>query len=511
MSQFNQAKSPQKATATTISGSQAYPQKDIHLELFGMVSTNMLGDKYYESADSGMKRLVDLIKTADPEFVLKLAIYTRQELHMRSVPVVLVITLMKHLYSQRTAVSKERKQQILTAIFGIVERVDDITECLAYYKHINNLTHLHKVSKVLQYGLAACFHKFDEYQFGKYKGQNKDISLRDAMFICRPKPVSSAQEALFEKIANNELETPETHETVLSAAGGDADVAADAWAGLIRNKKLGYMATLRNLNNIGRHVQSQADIDLVCQYLKNPQAVENSKQLPFRFYTAYKNLNVADYTTKRKFADAIYVAAIHSLRNMTLLDQNESVLAVADISDSMSNKTSEKSTVTCAEIAMFYSSMMSRMNSNCQLGFFGTHAKLVDSLSIHPFECLETRSQHARTLGHGTNPADIFAKLGTRKVDKIFIFSDLQFWSSNSLHSQLLGNRDQTAFQSALNGYRNNINPNLKVILIDLRGYGGGLPVKTNDKTIVISGWSDKTFQFDNSEQILEEINGVQL
>lgn len=514
MSQFNTQKTTVQATTTNLTGDRAYPQKDSHAELFALVATNILADKYYQSNDQTVSNIIACIKKCDPVFVMKLAVYARTELNLRSIPVVLIIQLQKHLYSQRTAVSKEIKAMLTVAVFKTVCRVDDITEYLAYYKFANGHSKLNKISKVLQKSLASSFHKFDEYQFAKYQGKNKDVSLRDAMFICRPVPATEDQVRLFFKLANSELDIPVTHETLLSSVGADADKKKEAWTKLIQDKDLGYMATLRNLNNMVRSGVDVEDLDRVCQYLSNPTAVKHSKQLPFRFYSAYNSLDTLNPVIKTKLQNAIYEAAKISLSNMTLLDQNETVFAVADVSDSMMNRISNNSSLCADEISMFYTGMMAHMNPNCLLGYFGTDFVMANKRDVNPFNCRSTRSSVARKTGHGTCPDKIFEHLMRNgiKVDKIFIFSDLQFWSSaTSLHTALTGSSGHTAFQNKLNEYRRTINPELKVVLIDLRGYGGGVPVKQDSRTTIISGFSDKTFQYGDADHMLEEVDRVEL
>ena len=101
----------------------------------------------------------------------------------------------------------------------IVQRADEITELLAYYSIANSRTELkklNKLSKQLQRGLSAAFNKFDEYQFAKY---NRDaaIKLKDALFLVHPKAKDESQQALFDKIVQDELAIPYTWETELSA------------------------------------------------------------------------------------------------------------------------------------------------------------------------------------------------------------------------------------------------------------------------------------------------------
>lgn len=100
-----------------------------------------------------------------------------------------------------------------------MNRADEITELLACYELLNEregTKKLNRLSKQLQKGLALAFNRFDEYQFAKYN-RNTGVKLRDALFLVHPKAKDEGQQALFDKIVQNTLQTPYTWETELSA------------------------------------------------------------------------------------------------------------------------------------------------------------------------------------------------------------------------------------------------------------------------------------------------------
>ena len=62
---------------------------------------------------------------------------------------------------------------------------------------------------------------------------NKEVKLRDALFLTHPKPVDKAMKLLFEKIASDTLETPYTWEVELSNAGQTGRSKKSVWEELI--------------------------------------------------------------------------------------------------------------------------------------------------------------------------------------------------------------------------------------------------------------------------------------
>src|SRR5579863_949737 len=98
------------------------------LELYSTVVTTGLADKFYEKADARLARIRELIAKNDPEFVAKLAVYTRTAMYLRSVPLVLAVELLKQTKGN-SLVSK--------TVERVIQRADEITELLAYYQAAN--------------------------------------------------------------------------------------------------------------------------------------------------------------------------------------------------------------------------------------------------------------------------------------------------------------------------------------------------------------------------------------
>ena len=134
---------------------------DAKAELYAAVVTTSLSDKFYEGADARMQNIRNLMTKVDAEYTAKLAVYAREKMYLRSVPLVLAVEMAK-LNSGKSVVSK--------TVNKVVKRADEITELLAYYQMANgrkDVKKLNKLSKQVQKGLAEAFNKFDEYQFSK--------------------------------------------------------------------------------------------------------------------------------------------------------------------------------------------------------------------------------------------------------------------------------------------------------------------------------------------------------
>ena len=259
-------------------------------ELYTTVVTTMgTEDKFYERGDDRVRRIADLVRKVDAEFVAQMAVYARTEMHLRSVPMLLLVEL-ANCHRGDSLVSR--------AVSRTVQRADEITELLMCYQWRMGRKGLRRLSSQLRKGLAEAFNRFDEYQFAKYNRTDRKVTLRDALLLVHPKPKDKTQGELFRKILNGSLETPYTWETELSAVGqrcsvsgkDKAEAKREAWHQLVESRRMGYMATLRNLRNMLKLRLDDESMQQVCDYLADPDAVRKSKQLPFRFLSAYIEL-----------------------------------------------------------------------------------------------------------------------------------------------------------------------------------------------------------------------------
>ena len=192
---FNFLRKKRNSRLTNYEGAKVWKLSP-EMELYTAVVTASLSKQFYEDTSGRLDRIIHLIKMVKPEFVAKLAIYTREKMHLRSIPLVLLVELSK---------VHNGDSLVKNAVARVVQRADEITELLAYYQMANQRTEvkqLNKLSKQLQKGLGLAFNKFDEYQFAKYNRKTA-VRLKDALFLVHPKAKDEGQQVLFNKIAND--------------------------------------------------------------------------------------------------------------------------------------------------------------------------------------------------------------------------------------------------------------------------------------------------------------------
>ncbi|KLU65969.1 TROVE domain protein [Desulfosporosinus acididurans] len=84
-----------------------------------------------------------------------------------------------------------------------IERVDDLTEVLAYY--IN--TYGKPIPNSLKKGVADKLLGFDEYQLAKYN-RDSAVKLKDLLCLVHPRAKSEEQNTMFKRLLEDKLETP---------------------------------------------------------------------------------------------------------------------------------------------------------------------------------------------------------------------------------------------------------------------------------------------------------------
>ena len=274
-----------------------------------LVLANLLWEsQFYIDGKSTAELIQQAVQDTDAKVVNDLAIRARSEYNLRHTPLLLVRELAR------------QGRLHWETLYEVIQRADEISEFVSLYWQNGKCA----LSNQTKRGLAAAFNKFSEYQFAKWDKNNRNISLRDVMFLVHPKPATQHHQALFQKIANRQLATPFTWETELSRG---ADKRA-TFTRLMLQKELGALAFIRNLRNMA---QCAVEESLILDY---STTVDVSRVLPFRFIAAARQVPQFEFLLEQMMYRALSTQA--PLRGKTVL--------LVDVSGSMfGTKVSNKS------------------------------------------------------------------------------------------------------------------------------------------------------------------------
>lgn len=459
MSKFN---SKSSTKTENLAGGEAFSESP-KLEFVSLLLTSFVSDQFYRGASdtlSRMEKLIDSIK--DKTFVAKAAIYARTKFGMRSIS-----------HAVAGEVAKRVKGETWTRRFyeKVVYRPDDITEILSYYLN----KYKKPIPNSLKKGLALALKKFDAYSLGKYRGERREVKMVDVVNIVHPFPSDKNSDAL-KKLVKGELKSTDTWESKLTQAGQEAEgeeekaeLKKGAWKELVKERKLGYFALLRNLRNIA--VQAPEVLPDALKMLTDKNLIKKSLVLPFRFMTAKNELEKV--SSSRKILEAISDAADIAVDNVPRLKGR--TLIALDVSGSMSGKP--------ATIAALFAAVLYKSNDADLLTFDNK----AEYKNLNSRDSVLSLASGIPFTGGGTDFHTIF-ETADKPYDRIVILSDMQGWVN------------YIAPQGSFTAYKKKTGASPVLYSFDLQGYG---TLQFPEKNVYcLAGFSEKIFDV---MQLLEE------
>lgn len=477
---FNQLlkRKTRQPNTRNLAGGQAHSQSQ-KLELISVMLTSFLENQFYRSGDETARRLAQLIdQTVDKEFVAKAALYARREAGMRSV---------SHLIAGELAHSVKGQEWTKRFFEKIVFRADDVLEILAYCLAVYGKP----IPNALKKGLGQALAGLDEYQLSKYRRDAAQLKMVDAVNLVHPPHTEAIR-----RLVEGTLAPAETWETKLTRAGQEAKSDRDkearkaqAWVSLIRGKKIGYFALLRNLRNILE--QAPELTDEVAKLLQNETLIQRSLVLPFRFRTALdvvENLEIPG-GARRKVVKALNVAVDRSLVNVPRFGGR--TLVAMDCSGSMLGRP--------MKVGSLFASVLYKTNE-ADLMLFAGDARFErfnpDDATLSIAQRIEAKAQWS-----GTNFHSIFQR-ASRAYDRIIILSDMQAWMGHWTP------------KVEFDRYVQKVGKRPRVFTFDLAGYGS---IQFPEQDVyALAGFSDKaleTMRFleQDKHALVREIESINL
>lgn len=466
-------------------------KRDAKSELFLLGVTNFVSeDTFYESGksrDERYERLVHAVTAEDPEWVQNFVSYLRNTANMRSVAIVTACEYIK-------AGGPDGRRVIDAACV----RADEPAEVLAYW--INKYGR--PVPSAVKRGIGdAARRLYTERNQIKYDSSNSNWRWADVIQMAHVKAKDERQNSLFGYLLDQRynkdvnfagealpmlgkrrdllaLPNERARELVISEpqrlkeAGmtwealsslGAMDKAA--WEAMIPS--MGYMALLRNLRNFDQAGVSDKVAAEICARLSDPEEVAKSRQLPFRFYSAYVN------APSLRWGHALETALDLSLANIQPFTGKSLVLV--DTSASMtSTGYSARSTVSPVTAAALFGNALTR-TGDTRIVVFATYTAEFDfPVGGSVLKGMDKMLNSVGRVGHGTDIPSAIAQW--RGEDRIILLTDMQ-----STH------------------YMGRINvPDVPIYAFNLQGYATTV-VDPDKKMFEFGGLTDNTFQMINA------------
>lgn len=472
-------------------------------------------DNFYESDNERMDRIESVVASLSNsnitpeyedaiEFLAKAIVYSRTVANIRSLPTFLTVILSE--YVKNNGIVRK-------VVRNAISRPDDMTELVSLWdlRNPKSETSSENVPSSIRRGLKDVLEsdKFNAFGYKRYFGSNK-VKMSDIVKIARPYPKNDEQSKLFKQIIEGSLDRIETVESMRSDETSSKDVIVK----LLKDKKLGYMAAIKNIVNFIKDNPTDEEFNMFVEYLGNENAIKNSKLFPFRIWDAWKMIEQTTYISDfkiKQLRNVLDKALSVLIQETKMFDENERVAIILDESGSMSTSSFNSSFY---EIGLLLSAIiLSKADENNTL--FYTFADECRKRNTTISSILDFVNNAGSIQGGGTYFEKVFEKLLASEtvVDKIVIFTDMQLYSIKGFNYYWVS--DATLYEF-YNKYLK-INPNVKIIFWNLNSYQGGTPLSLKENGVCeINGFSANIINsfpklLKDKNYILNEIEKIKL
>ena len=426
-----------------------------------------------------MEKAIDEALDADPEATLREAARLRQEEHMRATPQVILVRAARHPKVRGTGLVTRYASQI-------VDRADEPAVGLAYHlaAYGKDAPLPNSLKKAWKASLESC----KEYELAKYRMENRVVKTVDVVNLVHAKgePVT--------KLVKGQLTNSDaTWEAIISKEGS----TKESWSKAL--DVMGHMAMLRNVRNLlAKGVDPKLFLD------KLVSGAARGKQLPFRYVSAY---NAVKDASSGNVQDAIEQCLKLSLGNLPHFPGR--VMSLADNSGSArGTATSSMGTMPVATIGNLTAVLTGMVSDDGHVGVFGDG---LQTMAIRKGASVFDQLAKVEKMGDGIGQATengiwLFWDHAIRTKehwDHVFVYSDMQ-----AGHGGLYGTNERAYAEYAwhdkrhidvaklIKTYRQRVNPNVHVYLVQIAGYQDALVPEFYDKTYILGGWGDGILRF---------------
>lgn len=493
-----------------------------------------------------IEEVIDAALNFSVEATLMEAVRLRQEEGMRTTPQVILVRAANHPDSRGTGLVGKYAPQIL-------QRLDEPAVGLQY-----QLAQFGKpIPNALKKAWAKKLESASEFALSKYRLENKEVKLVDLVNLVH------AKSDAINKLMRGELKLEgKTWESYISLNGSNTA----SWTHVA--SIMSHTALLKNLrnfvkNNVDPSVYLTRLVETVEQQGEMPfryysaylqvkhfektmntakpvrEATPLQTQLEQKLRAQLSNLNIskveesAVHHNQEETAFCQIYDALETCIKISLSKTPQfggKVMSLCDNSGSaQSAKTSEMGSMRVSSIANLTAVMTGLISDQGFIGVFGDNLKVVEvDKSKTAFEQVQQADEIGKNIGHGTENGVwlFFNKAINEKQhwDHIFIYSDMQaghgglYGTDPEEYQEYLWNDlDEAALRYGYNNsqyidvaklvktYRKEVNPNVRVYMVQVAGYRDSLVPEFYKKTYILGGWGSGLLNFAHYMQKIDD------
>ena len=452
-------------------------------------ATGCFGRTFYATADEQLATVLELCHRVEPEFVARVAVYSRSVSFMKDMPALLCAWL------------STRDARLHEAVFA---RVIDNARMLRTYVQILRSGVVGRKSlgtaprRLVREWLAS---RAEDALFSASAGQSP--SLSDILKMAHPKPDTPAREAFygymlgrsydanalpklvmqFEQFkAGESPEMPDLPFMLLSAL----PLTREHW--LTIAKTASWQTTRMNLNTFARHgVFEDADLtSRIAARLRDAGEITRARVFPYQLLTAYRN---CDASVPAEVRDALQDAMELAVANVPAIAGD--VVVCPDVSGSMRSpvtgyRRGSSTCVRCVDVAALVAAAVLRKNPRAVVLPFEQAVVPVDLNSRD--SVMTNAARLAAVGGGGTNCSAPLRLLNQRKAsaDLVLFVSDNESWVDAGLGRG-------TAMLAEWEEFRH-WNPTARLVCLDVQPNATTQASERAD-ILNIGGFSDQVFE----------------
>lgn len=478
-----------KTDTTNLAGGRAY-SLGVQGSLAQMAVTGVFNDTYYATGKNQLDSIKELVQKASPEFLARLAIYSRSKAYMKDLPAYLC------------AVLASRDVALLDKVF---DRVIDNGKMLRNFVQMvrSGQTGRKSLGSRPKKLVAKWLQSSSDSELLSASVGNAP-SLADVIRLSHPKAQTAERDAFFKYILGHDLKEQALPELVANLEAfrkGETTVVPKVrfelltalplskadWVSIARNAS--WNQTRKNLNTFSRQgvFETKGMDQLIAKRLSDKDQVARSKVFPYELMAAYINTEDKVPTLVR---DALQDAMEYAVENVPAFGVDVAVLL--DTSGSMrdpvtGSRGSATTKVRCIDVAALFASAVLRRNPGANVVPFDTK---VHTAKLNSRDTVMTNAEKlARFGGGGTNCSAAMQHLNSvgSMAEMVIYISDNESWADRSY-----GYARMTGVMSEWTTYKSRV-PKAKLVCIDITPNGTSQAKERKD-SMNIGGFSDEVF-----------------
>ena len=450
--------------------------------------TGTFNRTFYTDAADQLSEVYALVNKVDAEFIAKLAVYSRNQAHMKDMPAYLL------------AILSVKDGDLFEKVFNKV---------VTNGRMLRNFVQIMRSGATGRKSLGSrpkrlvkewIANRKDKSLFADSVGNAP--SMADIIKMVHPKPKDEIRKAFYAYLIGREYNFEALPEIVkafedFKAHGGKVpdvpfqmltalNLGENEWCQIAENAP--WHMTRMNLNTFARHgvFNHKYMMHKVANKLRDAELIQKARVFPYQLMMAWK---MTSNDVPRKVNDALHQAMEIAVDNVPAFEGK--VYVCVDVSGSMGSpvtgfRQGATSKVRCVDAAALMAAAVLRNNPDAEILPFDTR---VVSLKLNRYDSVITNADKlASVFGGGTNCSAPLVKLNKAKAegDLIIIVSDNMSWADSHW------NRG-TAMMNEWEKFKGR-NRQAKLVCIDIQPYANS-QVKDREDVLNIGGFSDQVFK----------------